>query len=236
MVKEKIERSVDLHSVRRYTPGMTAPRRAGRPRNPIPRSQLVSVARAAFSETGYAGASMSSIAARVGIRKSSLFHHFANKEALYMEVLAGILGDLAAIIQEADLASGSFGDRLGRLAEVIVDYLSATPEAARLLIHESTGAGPFMQGPGRQGVQQTLELIAAFLQGGIDEGAIPDQDTRQLAMSIVGAHLVYFAATDITTGFLGSDIFSPDTVAARRVAARAHILRLSGVRGATEAT
>jgi len=61
----------------------TSRRRPGRPSNPVSRDQLIRLARQIFAQHGYAGASMSRIAEGAGIRKSSLFHHFATKEALY---------------------------------------------------------------------------------------------------------------------------------------------------------
>ena len=59
------------------------PRSVGRPKNPVSRQFLLEKAREAFAQEGFAGASMGDIAQRAGLRKSSLFHHFPSKEALY---------------------------------------------------------------------------------------------------------------------------------------------------------
>ncbi|WP_447956807.1 TetR/AcrR family transcriptional regulator [Vreelandella sp. EE7] len=46
--------------------------------------RIVSAAVAHFAEANYDGASLSAIAEAVGIRKASLYAHFASKEALFM--------------------------------------------------------------------------------------------------------------------------------------------------------
>ncbi|WP_157812038.1 TetR/AcrR family transcriptional regulator [Alteribacter populi] len=43
-----------------------------------------------FANEGYDGASLSKIAKRVGIRKSSLYNHFANKEDLFMVLVEDV--------------------------------------------------------------------------------------------------------------------------------------------------
>jgi hypothetical protein len=51
------------------------------------------------------------------------------------------------------------------------------------------------------------------------EGTIAKQDVRQLAMSLAGVHLLYFAVPDLSSRLLGEDVFD-----AKRVEERAHIV------------
>ncbi len=171
----------------------------------------------AFAESGYAGTSMSAVAARIGLTKASLFHHFAGKEALYLEVLSGFLGDLSGLVLDAKLTEGSFSARLDRLSNVVVDYLGGRPVAARLLLRELVDEGPFLRGPGRAAVEATMAAIAGFLREGMEAGAFRPRDPEQLALTISGLHLYYFAAASTLTEFIG-DVFEPGQVARRRLA------------------
>ena len=56
--------------------------------------QIVDVARRLFSDRSYLGVSMSDIAARIGITKATLYHHFTGKEDIYRTVLDDVLADL----------------------------------------------------------------------------------------------------------------------------------------------
>ncbi len=197
----------------------------GRPRDPIPREKMLARAAEAFAESGYAGTSMSAVAGRIGLTKASLFHHFAGKEALYLEVLSGYLGDLTALVLDAKLTEGSFPERLDRLSHVVVDYLGGRPVAARLLLRELVDEGPFLLGPGGSAVQATMVAVATFLRAGMDAGAFREQDEKQLALTITGLHLYYFAAASTVKEFVG-DVFAPDLVAHRRATLAAQVQAL----------
>jgi TetR/AcrR family transcriptional regulator, transcriptional repressor for nem operon len=54
---------------------------------PNTREQIVRVARNLIQTRSYLGFSFQDIADEIGIRKPSLYHHFASKEALGVEVL-----------------------------------------------------------------------------------------------------------------------------------------------------
>lgn len=176
----------------------------GRPRHPIARATLLGIARRVFSKGGYSGTSTAEVAARAGLSKASLFHHFPTKEELYQAALQIPVMDLAHLIEEARLHQGSFAERLDRLSRLVVRYLDAHPEAATLLLREMLDRGPFMAQGGDAIVLEVLENISAFLEAGMAAGAFARQDPRQLTLSIVGLHLFFFAAKDLGIGFFGS--------------------------------
>ncbi len=203
-------------------------RRPGRPRNPIARETLLALALTAFSERGYAGASMAEIARSADLRKASLFHHFPTKKALYLEVLAGISVELAALVSEARLLRGPFLERLDRLGAMANDYFGTHPGSARVLLRELLDGGPFLQGPGAQAIQGTLDGLAAFYQAGMLAGEIPLQDPHQLALTIASIHLTYFSVPQVSGELLEADIFEPETVQARKEAILEQVRRMCG--------
>ncbi len=204
-------------------------RRPGRPKNPIARETLLALALKAFAERGYAGASMAEIANSAGLRKASLFHHFASKEALYLEVLSGIAADLGARVSETRLMGGEFGGRLDRLGAMATGYFGDNPGAGQLLLRELLDRGPFYEGPGAEVIQATLDNIAAFLQSGMLQGEIPHQDPHQLALSIASIYLTYFSVPHVCGELLEGDIFEASLNEARLEAVLEQVRRMCGV-------
>ena len=191
------------------------PRGVGRPREPIPRAQLLAAAREVFAGLGFSGASMRDVAERAGVRKASLFYHFGDKASLYHEVMDLVVSDLQGYLGGALAGEGDFALRLDRLGSRVTFYLGSHPGAARLLVREMVDLGPYAAGPGRRTIAATLDVTAAFLGAGMDAGVFQRRDPRHLALSIVGLHLVYFAAEEVVGAFTGDSIFTPEAVAAR---------------------
>src|SRR3982750_4364879 len=106
------------------------------------RDEILDEATRLFAERGYEGTSMSDLAERVGLRKASLFHHFASKEVLYAAVLARLIEKVGQTIASAAFATGSFPERLDALSDAITAVLAEQPFAARLLIREVMDWGP----------------------------------------------------------------------------------------------
>ncbi len=99
------------------------------------RSDLLSTARALFSERGFDGVSIAQIAAELGVTKQALLHHFGSKEKLYGEVLKGISEEFAA----ERAALGDTDDATEALIAYLLAMLpsnEAQTERARLLMRE----------------------------------------------------------------------------------------------------
>jgi TetR/AcrR family transcriptional regulator len=210
-----------------------SPRRAGRPRNPVARADLLAHARRAFAAGGYRATSLSRLAEAAGIRKSSLLHHFESKEALYLEALAEPVGQLGQLIEEARAARGDYAQRLDALGSAVADYLTVHPHVAAVLYRELLEPGPFMQGPGSLLADAALGAAVRFLQAGIDTGAFAAQDARRLAFSFVVLHLAWVATPQLAVrlGIDEAPVEAAKAEATRKAALLGQLRLLCGVAG-----
>lgn len=209
------------------TPDM--PRRPGRPARPVTREHLLKVAREAFSQLGYAGASMGDIAGRAGIRKSSLFHHFATKDDLYREALSTVVTDLGVFVAEALNSEGSFVERLDRSIFATQRYFGAHPVAARLLMREFVDGGAAITAAG-DAVAAVLENSVKLFEHGMAEGILPKTDARHLAMSVAAVQFQFYSTPEVSARLIGADVFAPDKVEERAVRVVEHLHRLLGIK------
>ncbi|MDB5044321.1 MAG: TetR family transcriptional regulator [Deinococcus sp.] len=105
---------------------MTAPH----PPTPLPdttRTRIQTEAARLFVASGYHGVSMREVAEAVGVTKPALYHHYADKEALFLAMLDGTLAGLARLVAHA-------GEQQGIRAqlEVLVSDLVASAPAQRV--------------------------------------------------------------------------------------------------------
>ena len=104
--------------------GAAEPRR-GRPG--YDRRGVLEIAVQAFNEYGYDATSLGTLASRLGLSKSAIYHHFPSKEQLLEAALDEALGGLEAVLEEPAATSGRPADRLvyvlDRAVHVLVDKL-----------------------------------------------------------------------------------------------------------------
>lgn len=74
------------------------------------REQLLRVAKDVFATKGYALASLTEIVEAAGITKGALFHHFRNKEGLFLEVWTRLQLEMDEAAREAAFAARSRSD------------------------------------------------------------------------------------------------------------------------------
>src|SRR3989442_1068849 len=72
------------------------------PEPPSTRDAILDAAERCFADRGFAGVSMREIAAEAGLRnQASLYHHFADKRALYEATLARGVAPIVALMEES---------------------------------------------------------------------------------------------------------------------------------------
>jgi AcrR family transcriptional regulator len=111
------------------------PRKTGRPGRPgYDLDSLLAVAVRVFNEKGYDGTSMDVLAERLGISKSSIYHHVSGKSELLELALNRALNALFAVTVERQANEGRYIDRLEYLVRRSVDILVAELPYVTLLL------------------------------------------------------------------------------------------------------
>ena len=99
---------------------------------------MLEIARAAFLREGYAAASMSEIAAKVGGSKATLYSYFSSKKDLFAAVIEEEVRQKLAPLFEMDETQGDVRTVLERFARRFLDMLLAEDTIAfyRLVVAE----------------------------------------------------------------------------------------------------
>lgn len=85
------------------------------------RERVVRQARELFLAQGYAAVSMQQIADAVGVNKATLYHHFRDKQALFIAVMVEQGKQMNAAIAAALAAGETLPDKLQAVAQTVLD-------------------------------------------------------------------------------------------------------------------
>ncbi|SFK30473.1 transcriptional regulator, TetR family [Caulobacter sp. UNC279MFTsu5.1] len=152
------------------------------------REAILDVASDVFLEEGYANASMSTIAARLGGSKGTLYNYFKNKEQLFaayvvrhcawqrdaMFEIEGELGD----IREALIKTGRI-----YLSIVLSDFSMAN---FRVIVAEAQRTPEIGQAFFEAGPRSGAKLLGATLQKAVDSGQLEIDDPVHAAQQFIG--------------------------------------------------
>jgi TetR/AcrR family transcriptional regulator len=190
------------------------------------KEEILDVATRLFAERGYEGASMNDVAEKVGMRKASLFYHFATKDALYEAVVDRVIASLRQPLDAIYASGGSYAERLDALTHTLTEALGSRPYAARLLLRETMDWGPVMRGKLADRILVVLEAGAAWVRAGQQEGAFVEGDPRHMVLTAVGMHIMPFAIEKMVERYFGQSPFEPTFIARRRDEVHAQSRRL----------
>jgi len=203
----------------RRTPWSQAPH----PPPPSSRDKILDVAEARFARSGFGGVGMREVAVEVGLGKSSLFHHFRSKDALYFEVVRRTLERIAERIQPVFAAGGTPTARLARMSDALVDALAEHPTSAPLLLRSLFEMYPLSDDvpPEGEAVDAILSLLVEHFQqlirDGIACGEFREVSVPDTTQTLIGAAVFHFASGEFGEElFGGASLFTAEAVARRR--------------------
>lgn len=147
------------------------------------RDAILKVAYAAFLNDGYAATSMSSIAAKVGGSKATLYNYFPSKEELFAAVIDEKCKEVHAAIFETEASLGDFREALIHLATRFMEIILEDEKIAVFrLVTAETGRFPELgHAFYNSGPRQSQERLAQFLERGVESGDLAPCDTLMMA-------------------------------------------------------
>ena len=111
-------------------PSLSAPG-PGRPKDPAKREAILAAAQVLFLGNGYEGSSMDAIAAEAGVSKLTLYSHFGDKEALYLEALKRYRDAGVDALKSTLSGKQSLREELTEVLRASTDIYIASANAAR---------------------------------------------------------------------------------------------------------
>jgi AcrR family transcriptional regulator len=179
---------------------MAAPRsrsngQVGRPGYDL--DSLLAIAVTVFNQRGYDGTSMEHLAARLGISKSSIYHHVSGKEELLRLAVDRALDALFAATEQPDTTVGPAIDRLENLVRRSIHVLVAELPYVTLLLRIRGNTTVERRALARR--REFDHIVERLVQEACDEGSIrPDVDpglTSRLIFGTVNSLIEWYRPT-----------------------------------------
>ncbi len=199
--------------------------------SPDSRAHLLDAAERLFAEQGFARTTIKDIGREAGVNSALLYYYFPDKERLYREVLARLIGQLAARTSSRLEAGGTPEARLQAFVEAQAAVLAANPNFPRLMARE------LAESDARHAVEQIQRLAATSFRRLCDlirEGQAAGTfrrglDPRFAAISIVAQVAYFFVARPAVRILLEAGPGGPTPAVVRSYARHAADFALAGL-------
>jgi AcrR family transcriptional regulator len=166
---------------------MEIKRRTQEERSAATRDALISAARKLWGRRGYADVGTPEIATAAGVTRGAMYHQFADKAALFSEVVEVVEQDVMA--RMATFVASSGGSTPGDAIRAAVDAwfeVSSDPEVRQLILLDAPsvlGWAAFRDVALRYSLGMTEQLFTEAIKA----GQLAPQPVRPLAHILIGA-------------------------------------------------
>jgi AcrR family transcriptional regulator len=157
--------------------------RGGRMPRDARRAQLLDSALGAFVAQGYHAAAMDDIADRAGVSKPVLYQHFPGKLDLYLALLDQSCDTIVDACRQALDSTDDNKQRVTATMHVFYDYVANAQGAFRLVFESDLTNEPAVRARVDKVTADCAQMIAQVIH---EDTALPDEQSRLLAVSLVG--------------------------------------------------
>ena len=148
--------------------------------------QILAQATRLFAARGFVGASLRDIAKAVGIRKPSLLYHFPSKDDLRKSVLEQMLAHWNEVVPRILRAATTGPEQFDAIARETIQFFSAEPDRARLLLRELLDRPREMAPLVELHVQPWARIVCDYIRKGQEQGRVhADVDPEAYVVSTI---------------------------------------------------
>ena len=173
------------------------------------RDQILDAALECFAQAGYSATSLNDIVAEVGIRRQSLLHHFASKEALYGEVFERLLSDWFARLADAIESTATGWPKVEQVLRAGFGFFADNPSYVTLMRREAIDGGSHLGIDLAAVLRPMFDQASDYFRREMAVGNFREQNPEQLLLTGYGALLSYFSDAAFLRGLLDEDPFAP---------------------------
>lgn len=152
------------------------------------KSEILDKSLELFANQGYFGTSMDDIAKAVGIKKASLYSHYAGKESIFTAVFNNILDDYSSFINNLTACSEKT-NCLDRLTSTFSGYVKNCKDNNKMVFWDRYYYYPpeylkdYIQNKTYEIEMLFIEKIKTIVELGIKNGEIKDKNAYDIALS-----------------------------------------------------
>ena len=153
------------------------------------RETILTTAQKLFARFGFNKTTVDEIAGATHIAKSTLYHHFPSKEAIFRGVIEREGQDLARRIHDAVEAADSPKERLRAYVVTRMSRLRELTNFYSALKEEYLEHYPFIESVRKKDFDSEMNMFQGILSRGVEEGAfnLRDGDVEVTALAVITA-------------------------------------------------
>ena len=187
------------------------------------RERILEAADDLFGRMGFDAATTREIAEQSEVNKALIHYHFKNKEGLLASVLDRYYERLAETLLDALRTGDGLRERMQRLVDAYVDFLSQNRNFNRIVQREASG-GKHVEKISAHMVP-LFELGITLIQRAYPATSSGEMAAEQLLVSFYGMVITYFTYSRLLEQLMGADPLSDKNLAFRKL----HLRRMIDV-------
>ena len=160
---------------------------------------ILDAAELLFAERGFDAVSVSAIAKLAGTSKPNIYHHFKNKDDLYLAVMKTAVHRSTVLLDALEETPGTFRQRLSGFSAGQLDNILKHRRGTQLILREALSGGSER---GREIANHIVggvftRLVSMVQQGQKENEFRPDIDPALAAFMIVASNMFFFQSAPV---------------------------------------
>jgi len=158
---------------------------------------ILEAAETLFAQKGFDAVSMSAIASLANTSKPNIYHHFKNKDDLYLAVMTTAVRRTSALLDTLEVSPGTYAERLTEFSAGQLDNILGHKRSTQLILRETLSED---SEHGREITRlvmgEVYSRLVAMVHQGQQQGEFrADIDPTMAAFLIVSANMFFFQAS-----------------------------------------